>query len=284
MKKHRNSLADPTVSSEQRDDARTGSNQRETAKHAVAGTKPGKLNPTAEAYSELQQAYEHFNLHLYGGELPNCLITFQREKQTFGYFSKERFVNNDGTKTDEIALNPSWFAVVPLVEIMQTLVHEMAHLWQAHFGDPGRGRYHNEEWANKMETIGLMPSSTGRPGGKRTGDRIADYAIPNGKFLQACQTLFTQAFRVSWFDRFPAQSQVLAGQQIESINVDPVFGGGSVAVDSAAVRTSIMVQQEQPGSPENKSNRVKYSCACDIHVWGKPGLALLCKQCGTDFL
>ena len=133
-----------------------------------------RRSPTKEVYDELQHAYDHFNRRLFGGELPTCVITLQRENpRTYGYFSSKRFGHVDGGTTDEIALNPTFFAVVPLVETMQTLVHEMCHLWQEHFGDPGRRKYHNGEWADKMESIGLIPSSTGQPGGKRTGERMA---------------------------------------------------------------------------------------------------------------
>ena len=110
---------------------------------------------------------------------------------------------------------------------MQTLVHEMVHLWQAHFGKPGRGRYHNGQWADKMEAIGLMPSSTGKPGGQRTGDCMADYAIEGGRFLQACAALVTADFRISWYDRFPAPEVVAAGQQCEAMQLSAAVGGGS---------------------------------------------------------
>lgn len=141
-------------------------------------------SPTAQAYAELQAAFDHYNRELFGGELPPCLITMQREKRTYGYFSSERFVHrHDRSKTDEIAINPSYFAVVPLLEVLQTLVHEMVHAWQFHFGKPGRRGYHNKEWADKMEAIGLMPSSTGKPGGARTGEKMADYryALRSGR-------------------------------------------------------------------------------------------------------
>lgn len=175
--------------------------------------------PTAQNYTELQRAYDHFNQALFEGALPACLITLQREKRTCGYFSHQRFADLDGRTTDEIALNPAYFAVVPLVETMQTLVHEMVHLWQAHFGKPGRGRYHNGQWAEKMEAIGLMPSSTGKPGGQRTGDCMADYAIEGGRFLRACEELVTADFRISWYDRFPAPELVAAGQQCEAMQL-----------------------------------------------------------------
>lgn len=168
-------------------------------------------SPTAQAYAELQAAFDHYNRELFGGELPPCLITMQREKRTYGYFSSERFVHrHDRSKTDEIAINPSYFAVVPLLEVLQTLVHEMVHAWQFHFGKPGRRGYHNKEWADKMEAIGLMPSSTGKPGGARTGEKMADYAIPGGLFMQATDKLLTQDFKISWLDRFPPMTTIAA--------------------------------------------------------------------------
>ena len=51
--------------------------------------------------------------------------------------------------TDEIALNPRYFQCARSTEVLATLAHEMAHLWQHHHGKPGRGRYHNQEWAER---------------------------------------------------------------------------------------------------------------------------------------
>ena len=83
-------------------------------------------SPTREVYEELQRGYDHYNERLFGGQLPECVITLQRDNpRTYGYFSFKRFGHLDGAVTDEIALNPTFFAVVPLVETMQTLVHEM---------------------------------------------------------------------------------------------------------------------------------------------------------------
>ncbi|HHN0839147.1 TPA: hypothetical protein ACRN2R_004470 [Pseudomonas aeruginosa] len=64
--------------------------------------------PTEEAYAELQAAYDYYNDHLFASQerLPACLITYQREKRTMGYFSQARFIRRDGIKADEIAMNP----------------------------------------------------------------------------------------------------------------------------------------------------------------------------------
>ncbi|MFG0675521.1 SprT-like domain-containing protein [Delftia sp. WSY_7] len=257
---------------------------------------PLRVTPTRAAYSELQQAYEHFNEHLFADTLPYCLITLQREKRTCGYFSAARFASLDGSTTDEIALNPAYFAAVPIIETLQTLVHEMAHLWQHHFGKPGRARYHNEEWAAKMEAIGLMPSSTGRPGGKRTGDMMADYAIVGGPFLAACEQLLTARFQLSWYDRFPAIEHVVTGQWSMATQIQGMAGTTPPMATVPALAEAVRPVGQSVAAPDggsetvqplNKSNRVKYSCTgCvdRISVWGKAGLKLVCGDCQSEFV
>jgi hypothetical protein len=251
--------------------------------------------PTRQTYHELQWAYDHFNRALFEGQLPPCLIALQREKASFGYFSSKRFAHADGQMTDEIALNPAYFAVVPLVETLQTLVHVMCHLWQHHHGQPGRGRYHNEQWAAQMERIGLMPSSTGKPGGRRTGDHMADYAIDGGRFLQACAQLLTAQFTLSWYDRFPGPRMVRIGQDSAAQDLPAAVGGGPApagqhAALAQAVVTTGQTAQGLPSQsgiqPANRSNRLKYRCAgaCGANVWGKPGLAILCATCHAPFV
>ena len=234
------------------------------------------MKPTAETYAELQRAYDTFNTELFDGELPECLITLQRKKKTYGYFHAERFANKQGDKTHEIALNPTYFAVVPLVEIMQTLAHEMAHLWQHHHGEPGRGNYHNAEWAEKMESIGLTPSNTGQPGGKRTGDSMADYAIEGGRFLQVCNDLLTGDFKISWYDRFTTSREIAAGQNSYGLTLDLPEGGSSVAANEGI--------ELAPMDSGNKSNRSKYTCECSVNIWGKPGLNVICGTCRKKFI
>lgn len=227
--------------------------------------------PTPQTYAELQQAFDFFNDRLFDGKLPPCLLTLQREKRTHGYFSAKRFIHRDGTTyTDEIALNPSFFSVVPPMEIMQTIVHEMVHCWQYHFGKPGRRGYHNQEWANKMEEIGLTPSSTGRPGGAKTGEKMNDYPTPGGKFVRLCEELLGDSkFVLSWYDRFPPESISSPGQ-------------GSGQVKTVGVPAAIELGIEVPQVKKNKTNRQKLRCPnCGNQAWCKPGMKLLCgeEQC-----
>ncbi len=266
------------------------------------GKVPKKLRPTEEAYSELQQAYDFYNEHLFDNQLPPCMITFQREKSTMGYFSAGRFVNRAGGKnTDEIALNPEFFAVYPMIEILQTLVHEMVHLWQHHFGTPSRACYHNAEWATKMESIGLMPSDTGAPGGKRTGQKIADYIAAGGRMEVVTKQLLASGFAITWFDRFPVappsphsyvsiRSQKLANEPSTgegTVDSPPPGTDESDALYAAALRMPSPETRESMGlqvrSPENRSNRDKYTCSgCALSVWGKPNLRIKCVDCDIE--
>jgi predicted SprT family Zn-dependent metalloprotease len=60
-----------------------------------------------------------------------------------------------------LALNPDGFISETDKQVCQTLVHEMTHVFQHVHGKPSARGYHNKEWAAKMKSIGLQPSSTG---------------------------------------------------------------------------------------------------------------------------
>lgn len=267
--------------------------------------------PTSEVYAELQQAFDFFNLSLFDGKLSPCIITLQREHCTYGYFSKHRFVKKNGKKVHEIAMNPAYFPVRTVRETLSTLSHELAHQWQAEFGEPGRRGYHNKQWANKMEKIGLMPSDTGLPGGRKVGDQMTHYIIPGGKFDKACDELITAKFQLSWMDRFPAPMPTTSmlygfgsgrwdlsalledelddpvellstklGTELTKINIEDPLGLKKI-LKAAGAEWSInsTLIEPRPQENENRSNRIKYRCpSCQAQAWGKPGLKLLCGE------
>lgn len=234
-------------------------------------------SPTEATYDELQIAFDFFNTHLFDSQLPQCLITLQREKRTYGYFSPERFINSDGEKTDEIAMNPAYFAICPPEEVLQTLVHEMTHLWQYHFGKAGRAGYHNKEWAFKMESIGLMPSATGKEGGAKTGDKMSDYIIKGGRFEKWLlaylpEVLGSHGLIDSLLER--KQSRPIAENSIDDIKPELEQWGVEIGEDG-----EVMI-----GS-DSKPTRAKFTCPeCSTNVWGKPSLNIVCGDCNTLYL
>lgn len=247
--------------------------------------------PTLDVYSQLQVAYDHYNQRLFkmtGEELPHCIITLQRQARTYGYFSRRRFTDHtSGVVVDEIAMNPEYFSVVPLIETLQTLVHEMAHLWQHHFGTPP-DRYHDKEWAGKMEAIGLMPSHTGQPGGRRTGQKMADYIIDGGLFMQATEALMAQNFRFPWGDSRPkirraaethippSWAALLPDEAAEIEDEDqPDLVAALYAPMPASATAGLGEGVAAPAKP--RSTRQKFACAtCGAAAWGSPALRLAC--------
>ena len=202
-----------------------------------------KPNPTAEQFEAYRNLYAYFNRELFDGRLSPVILNFSRLAKTYGFFSPERWVSGESV-THEISLNPSYLSTRPAREVVSTLVHEMAHLWQQECGKPSRRGYHNAEWAAKMEAIGLMPSSTGAPGGKRVGQHMTHYIIEGGPFAKA-------------FERMPSEYLL-----------------------PWATREELPKER----TAAKKRTKVKYTCPeCGANVWGKPKLSVACGECGVPF-
>lgn len=210
--------------------------------------------PTIAAHAAMQEAYSFFNERLWGGDLPDVLITLNRkEVRVLGYFSAERFgrVSKDGKPVHELAMNPMHFARRSAEEVLSTLVHEMAHVWQEMKGTAPRRGYHDREWGAEMERVGLMPSNTSAPGGKKTGQQMSHYIIPAGAFACACDQLLRNGWQLHYYDR---------------------------AIEAFGIATP-----RKKAAPVNKTNRLRYCCpTCDAKVWGKPGLRVACVECDEE--
>ena len=200
-------------------------------------------NPTTQTYTSLTTAYDFFNRELFGGGLPPCLITMQRHKGAFGYFSGERFANTTDPKevTDEIALNPAHFATRKPGEVLSTLAHEMVHLWQHHYGKQPRKGYHDKQWAAKMREIGLIPSSSGEEGGKETGQKMTHFIEKNGRYARAVSKLLIEHPAILYHDR---------------------------------------TDDNDPTRKKKAASKTKYTCpGCGLNAWAKPEAPLVCGNC-----
>jgi|TARA_Y100001001_G_scaffold154242_1_gene168789 hypothetical protein len=224
-----------------------------------------KDKPTKKFYGLFQYIFDHYNGHLFESKIKDPIIVITRRKNVAGYYIHESFYHIEDNETDELALNPEMFLKFPLIEICQTIVHEMCHAWQHHYGSPSYRAYHNKEWAEKMIEVGLMPSDTGKPGGKTTGFHMADYPIKGGRFLQVSEELMNnEVFEGLYYENNPSLFQ----------NIDnslPLYD---------QIKDLVLEELTTP-KPKPKKSKIKYSCGCS-NVWGKPDLEIHCNACGED--
>ena len=196
-----------------------------------------KAKTSLDQHFAFAKLYDHFNREVFDGALAPCLLNFSRNAKAFGFFAPDRWVRGQSTR-HEISLNPNYLDREPRATCA-TLVHEMVHAWQAQYGEPSRGGYHNAEWAERMELAGLVPSDTAMPGGKRVGPSVSHYIADGG--------VFDRAFR-----KLP-KSALLPWQSSEA------------AKPEAKPRPASKIKYTCSG--------------CDANVWGKPGLSILCGDC-----
>jgi hypothetical protein len=200
---------------------------------------------TIQIFGSLEAAYAHFNHSLFDGQLPEVVFALSNKGRSVeGYFLPNKFSGrSEKAVRDEIALNPLHFDQ-PLRNILANLAHQMTHVWLHYCSHPSRAGYHNRHWADMMIAIGLQPSSTGKPGGAETGQRVSHYIVPDGRFDVECNRLIAAGFEPQWKEATASKGK------------------------SKPTR--------KPRSP----GRVRWCCKhCDQKAWAKPSATLVCGEC-----
>lgn len=213
-------------------------------------TTPNKRQPiTSVEYTAFQTAYDYYNRELFAGALPHVYVTVARKAHSRGYFHADRFESRASkARAHELCLNPDHFERTT-EQILSTLVHEMCHVWQQEHGKPGRGGYHNLEWARKMFEVGLNPSSTGKPGGEKTGQKVSHWIVPEGRFAEVTEVLLAGGFTLNW------KSEDLR-------------------------RESAGARKQRKAKAASKT---KFTCPdCGGAVWGKPETIVICGVCHEE--
>lgn len=190
-----------------------------SSKKAATKSNVHQADPISPAITaQLQRAFDHFNAELWGGALPQVVLLFARKPRSYGYFWAKRWGKDKDATVHEIALNPDHMRKSAPKDALSTVAHEMAHLWQHAFGEKCPTRpYHNKEFANEMERIGLMCSSTGEVGGKKTGQKMTHYIIDGAAFDKSATKLLKAGFKWDWssFPVPPVESK--SGKRIKYV-------------------------------------------------------------------
>lgn len=212
--------------------------------------------PATSTATTLQAAFDFFNARFWNGELPVCMVLVHRKARAHGYYWPQQFQRIEADdQIDEIALNPETMMRGDK-EVLSTLLHEMCHHWQQHFGKPSAGGYHNKQWAAEMKRVGLTPSTTGRPGGKETGHSVSHYVTPRGAYADAFRDWSDQGLRLEW-----------AGS-IQQLPAEPAEGDDN-SEDEGETRAE-----------KSRKSKTKFTCPdCQQNAWAKPTANIVCGDC-----
>lgn len=195
---------------------------------------------------QLEHAFHFFNGYLFRSKLPTVVFVTEKSRTAYGHFWAKQWLNGDH-EFHEISINPEKMKGRTLKDTLGTLVHEMVHLQHFEEDPTPRNGYHTKRWATLMDEVGLTPSTTGKPGGKRTGQKCSHYIVDGGPFDKAADQLIKDGFTLDWFAK-------------------PVSA------------------EEKAVAKQKRDSKTKYTCpCCQANAWGKPGLNIECGEDGVPF-
>jgi len=98
------------------------------------------MKPTQTQFSAYQKIFDYFNKKLFEDNLPDCMPSFSRRRQsTHALFSPGQWRLESGPTKAEISLNLKQLREAETINVMATLVRQMVHLWQEMYSCPGCG-------------------------------------------------------------------------------------------------------------------------------------------------
>ncbi|XVJ66889.1 MAG: hypothetical protein HEQ40_12245 [Lacibacter sp.] len=218
------------------------------------GTTPFKVvgkysAPTLKLFAALHRAAQYFQDRLFLLPLSPYIFSLNKTAKSKGYYKPFGWNENQGAILPEINIHPSLLLIEP-IELMATVVHELAHHYHQQYGKPGNYGYHNKEFAEIMKSLGLQCSHTGKPGGKDIGKNMSHFIIPGGKFE-------------NMFNEMPKECLVPFKPIEQDLNI--VVDLKKVAKEKERAKRKV---------------KTKYTClGCSLVMWGRPNAFVICGEC-----
>lgn len=233
-------------------------------------------NPTEEVAQDFNTGFGFLNERLFDNRLALPIMQFVRKKNMLGAFKFNRYASTDGRVAHEILLNPEYLPLLHDFDVLSVLSHQMGHQFREEYGPPPRRQqasgYHDEAFAEVMEARGVITSSTGAPGGKRTGAKMLHYVVPDGPFDLAARELLASGFGFRWRDL------VIEPQQGDSSDRDD--GANPRSRSSTAAQAAKTVRAKK-----KDDSKTKFTCwGCGLNAWSKPSASLKCAPCDLVLL
>lgn len=204
--------------------------------------------PTVSQVRSYVKAFDCLNIELFDGNLPQPMLLLTRNANVIGgHFLHNKWKDENGNLTSEIAINSNILYVADINQIMGVLIHEMIHFSQHIRGTQGRKAYHNRDFARQCHSVGLTPKSPNSE--SDTGQTITTTVDPGGKAHVAIANMPDDAV-------FPWLSSDCGSPDPNNPSDRPPTDNG------------------------NSGKRSKYTCpVCGLNAWAKPGVKIDCHPC-----
>ena len=139
----------------------------------------------SRAVGQLEKMYNTLNADFWGGALPLPIITVQSQPGTWGHCTVGKVWTRKDSETYEMNIAAEVLDQ-KLEEIIDTLLHEMVHLYCRENGiqEVSRGgKYHNGKFKELAERCNLVCIKAGQYGWNTQGtgnDKLTEYAMEKG--------------------------------------------------------------------------------------------------------
>ncbi len=203
--------------------------------------------PSVEIATQLQQAFDHFNVSLFEGKLEPVIFSNVRLKKSLGHFWAKSWTRRTELKgkVHEIGMDFARLQTAPEHGdklVLSTLVHEMCHelIEMKAIKENGHGKY----WVAAMLMVGLEPiilNAKGVPTGKATGSHSSHKIIDGDRFDAAAKELLSTGFKFVWANE------------------------------------PLPEPEKKPKAKKKAGAKAKHTCpSCNANAWGKPSMVLTC--------
>ena len=139
---------------------------------------------TSRTAGYLEKMFRTLNADYYAGEIEEPIITIQSTPGAYGHVTCSKVWKRKGEERHELNIGADTLER-PIEEVVGTILHEMAHLWNMQNGikDCSRGNtYHNKRFKATAEAHGLSIGHHDRYGWTITTvtDETLEYIINQG--------------------------------------------------------------------------------------------------------
>lgn len=225
---------------------------------------------TLEVYGKFQKAIDKIEEVFFLGKdrkkFPRFVFAINNKcKSAVAFVSPNAlFDKTDGKKVQYLGINPRYLDR-GTAYVLQTLCHELCHVYEHAYIHIPRGGYHDKQWHELMISCGLEPVYM-----NKSKTSVSDKIIEGGEF---------EAFVKAFDEENPHFFNVVEFTQ------SVVSGWKENNPDAEADEEGAMADNADKPVKTYDRNKIKYICpSCNAKVWGKAGLHITCSDCGEDFV